>query len=198
MNDRCPWCGKKIDYHYDSRRVNKKKIPMFFVFACCSNCDKYYGQSVYTSKYMKTMLLLGVAAFAAAFLGVTWAPIAWIAAVLPTPYFMPFSRMTKDETPVLFDEDAKYSSKYECDGAIKRHSIYFLTDKFDENMAFACVSPIYIDSVDKSNEKTVWHFLYDHPENKNYLSQSSFAIYDGNMKYIGKITAIQNPIPTQP
>ena len=55
---RCPWCGKKIDCRYDSRRVKQNKLPRFFLFARCSNCDKYYGQAVFTSVYMKIMFYL--------------------------------------------------------------------------------------------------------------------------------------------
>ena len=60
---RCPWCGKKIDCRYDSRRVKQNKLPRFFLFARCSNCDKYYGQAVVTSVYMKIMFIAGGADF---------------------------------------------------------------------------------------------------------------------------------------
>ena len=46
--DRCPWCGKRINRFRDQQNVQKKKTPANLRFARCSHCGNYYGQNVYS------------------------------------------------------------------------------------------------------------------------------------------------------
>ena len=54
---RCPWCGEKIDIAVDSKRVQKKRTPMYLTYAKCSFCNNYYGQSV-KSRVIKGSILV--------------------------------------------------------------------------------------------------------------------------------------------
>ena len=54
---RCPWCGKEVDIAVDSKRVQKKRTPMYLTYAKCSFCNNYYGQSV-KSRVIKGSILV--------------------------------------------------------------------------------------------------------------------------------------------
>ena len=188
IKKRCPWCGKKIHYHYDSRRVKQNKLPRFFHFARCSNCDKYYGQAVYVSKYMKIMFYLFIPTLIATYiLEMGLILITYLIMLIPSVYFIPFKRMNENEEFVQMDYETSYLSEYEGQCRIKKNRMYFLTDKFDEYSAFSTVSPVYIDSFNKKSKEVSWHFLYEHPDNQKYTDQKVIEIYDSDMNRIGKL-----------
>ena len=151
---RCPWCGKKIDCRYDSRRVKQNKLPRFFLFARCSNCDKYYGQAVFTSVYMKIMFYLFVPSLIAAYLLQEGRIlIIYLLLLIPSVFLIPIRKMNENEELVTDDCEKKYFSIYMGKYHIRKNQIYFLTDRFDNYSAFSAVSPICIETFDKKTVK---------------------------------------------
>lgn len=183
---RCPWCGKKIDCRYDSRRVKQNKLPRFFLFARCSNCDKYYGQAVFTSVYMKIMFYLFVPLLITAYiLQEGRILMIYLFLLIPTVFLIPIRKMNENEEFVLEDYEKKYFSVYSGKHPVKKKQIYFLTDRFDDCAAFSAVSPVCIEKFDKKSGKVMWHFLYEHTDNMRYADKDEFEIYGSDMKPIG-------------
>lgn len=183
---RCPWCGKKINCRYDSRRVKQNKLPRFFLFARCSNCDKYYGQAVFTSVYMKIMFYPFVPLLITAYiLQEGRILMIYLFLLIPTVFLIPIRKMNENEEFVLEDYEKKYFSVYSGKHPVKKKQIYFLTDRFDDCAAFSAVSPICIESFNKKSGEILWHFLYEHPDNIGYVDKDEFEIYGSDMKPIG-------------
>ncbi len=183
---RCPWCGKKIDCRYDSRRVKQNKLPRFFLFARCINCDKYYGQAVFTSIYMKIMFYLFVPSLITAYLLQEGRIlIIYLLLLIPTVFLIPIRKMNGNEELVPEDCEKKYFSLYMGKYPIRKKQIYFLTDRFDDYSAFSAVSPVGIETFDKKSGKVIWHFLYEHNDNTKYADKDEFEIYGSDMKPIG-------------
>ena len=184
--ERCPWCGKRVDYHHDAGRARDKKLPRFFCFARCSNCDGYYGQAVYDSTYMKIMfwLFLPVTVITFAF---EFAPlmVVYIALIFPSVFVIPFDRMDSNgrlSSDLLSEE---HCSGYSGNEKIIKNHLYFLSDDFDGKQAFSSASPLLVDVVDKKRCKVYWHFLYEHAENAKYTESEEFKVYDSDMQCIG-------------
>lgn len=189
---RCPWCGKKINCRYDSRRVKQSKLPRFFLFARCSNCDKYYGQAVFTSTYMKIMFYLFVPSLITAYLlQEERILIIYLLLLIPSVFLIPIRKMNENEEFVLEDCEKKYFSAYSGKRPVKKKQIYFLTDRFDDCAAFSAVSPVCIESFNKKSGEVLWHFLYEHPDNMKYADKDEFEIYGSDMKPIGIFEKIQ-------
>ena len=183
---RCPWCGKKINCRYDSRRVKQSKLPRFFLFARCGNCDKYYGQAVFTSVYMKIMFYLFVPLLITVYiLQEGRILIIYLLLLIPSVFLIPIRKMNENEEFVPEDCEKKYFSAYSGKHSIKKKQIYFLTDRFDDCAAFSVASPICIESFNKKSGEVLWHFLYEHPDNMGYADKDEFEIYGSDMKLIG-------------
>ena len=147
-----PLCGKKIDCRYDSRRVKQNKLLRFFLFARCSNCDKYYGQAVFTSVYMKIMFYLFVPSLIAAYLLQEGRIlIIYLLLLIPSVFLIPIRKMNENEELVTDDCEKKYFSIYMGKYHIRKNQVYFLTDRFDNYSAFSAVSPICIETFDKKS-----------------------------------------------
>ena len=97
---RCPWCGEKIDIAVDSKRVQKKRTPMYLTYAKCSFCNNYYGQSV-NSRVIKGSILVACAVVLIA-LVLKLYNILFLLVLLPfVAMASPLKKMDKDENLVV-------------------------------------------------------------------------------------------------
>ena len=188
--ERCPWCGKPVNYRKEGRRVRQKKTPKAFKFARCSHCDHYYGQHVYSSKIGRGLFFSSLPVIILGFalqwyLLVVVYMFVLVATVIVGSFFLPYRRMDENEDLDETEEGPSFRAAWsEEQKKIKRHKLYFLTDKFDEYPAFAAVSPICFDTVDRKNGSGAGHFLYAHPENVKYRERIVVNLYDSGMNYM--------------
>lgn len=194
---RCPWCGKKINFRADGRRCRKKVTPRYLVFAKCGQCDRYYGQAVYASKYMRTMFWLLIPVVIATFVfEMPWLLIFHLLLSLPAVWWIPFCRMDEAERPIDTDSLPRYEAVFSGRGTLGKGQLCFLTDRFDEADALSVVSPLFIDSFDRKSGQTTWHFLYDHPQNQAYVAKRDFAVFDRHMNAAGEMSSVTRQTKT--
>ena len=198
---RCPWCGKPVNYRKEGRRVRQKKTPKAFKFARCSHCDHYYGQHVYSSKIGRGLFFSSLPVIILGFalqwyLLVVVYMFVLVAIGIAGVFFLPYRRMDENEDLDETEEGPSFRAAWsEEQKKIKRHKLYFLTDKFDEYPAFAAVSPICFDTVDRKNGSGAGHFLYAHPENVKYRERTFADLYDSDMRRVGSIRWLDREAP---
>lgn len=188
---RCPWCGKKINYHSDSRRVKQKVTPKFLYFAKCVHCNQYYGQAIYNSKFIRMMFYFAFPVLIATFiLQIAWPLILYLIIFVPCVLLMPFVQMDETEHQIEIKEGTKYKFSFTGKCKIKQSELYFVSKDFDKNPAFSICSPMYIISFNSKSNVGTFRFLYEHPENEKLLNKNVFEVYDSNMNLIGNINLL--------
>lgn len=191
--NRCPWCGKKIKRQLDCH-AEKKRTPRYFRFARCPHCDHYYGQHIYSSKYMRFEFFAFLPVVLLTFIFQFYPLLLIYAASLILPCFLiPLTRMDEQEEPIEPDKMLAFkASLIEKEHMIKARRFYFLTDRFDDCEVFSTVSPICVDSFDRKHNTISGYFLYDHPQNAEYRNQDTAILYDSDGKPVGKIQFLCN------
>lgn len=188
---RCVWCGKKISYPKDHRRVEQKEIPRYFKFARCSHCDNYYGQDIHS----KEVIICFISSAALIILAVVLRKSYILIGAIFVAYcalLTPIKKMTQYEIPI-YSENKKYTFIIcEYYKKIKCNKMYFLDEQFDELHSFKTVSPLYIHSKNKKTNEIIASFIYEHPLNQKYLDGGSMNICDEHMVLSAKIIYRQN------
>ena len=106
---RCPWCGKEVNILADSKRAQKKRTPNYLIYAKCSFCDNYYGQSV-NSRVIKRSILVACALLLIA-LVFKFFYILFLLVLLPfVAMASPLKKMDKDENMVVTEPVLKWKN----------------------------------------------------------------------------------------
>lgn len=185
LNERCPWCGRKVNYLEDSIRY-KRYTPKFLNFSKCGACNRYYGQNIH-DKNGKICLLSFVLIFAVGYFLQNF--LFLLLLIVPIIYLLslPLVRMAEDEQPI-YDENEIYTAKVVVKNfTANRNALYFFSDKFDSNPVLENASPIKVRSYNKDQEIIEFSFLYESEKNREYMNNLPVCIYDTNMDYVGKI-----------
>lgn len=183
---RCPWCGKKLDRCSDHKNIKKAMTPSALTYARCSHCRHYYGQWG-RSKLM--MICLGgmiLPIIIGLILRFPYMMFLSLIFVFP-PLFAPYDKMDENEMPVKTEDHLKLQLTLQkvC-GAVPIHEIYFLTDSFDDSECFSAVSPIYLTSYHRKTGMISGHFLYEHPQNAEYIARSECKLYNSDMVLVAE------------
>lgn len=185
LNNRCPWCGKKINRYINQKEILPQKTPANLRFARCIHCHNYYGQNL-KSKRNILLLLTALILFT---VGAIFENTYIMCLSLPVALlilFTPLKKMDEKEAVVAFQHTELEAVVTEHYIKIHIHDIYFFSIDFDKYECFSTVSPIYIISSDKN--QITFSFLYEHPQNIELLNQNNVLIYNSNMKATAKIS----------
>ena len=104
------------------------------------------------------------------------------------PLFAPYDKMDENEMPVKTGNDLRLKIVLqEVYEAVPLNEIYFLTDSFDDSECFSAVSPIYLTSYHRRTGIISGHFLYEHPQNAEYIARSECKLYNSDMVLVAEI-----------
>lgn len=185
LNNRCPWCGKKINRYINQKEILPQKTPANLRFARCFHCHNYYGQNL-KSKRNILLLLTALMLFT---VGAIFENIYIMCLSLPVAVlilFTPLKKMDEKEEVIAFQNTELEAFVTERYKKIHIHDIYFFSIDFDQYECFSTVSPIYI--IRSNKNRLVVSFLYEHPQNIELLNRNNVLIYNSNMKATAKIS----------
>ena len=103
----------------------------------------------------------------------------------------PLQRMDENENPLSLEMPtlkAKIVANFPSAKKLTRNTMYFLSDDFDRHEGFCAVSPILVHTVNYKTGEISFSFLYDHPNNQEYLGHTNLALYDSDMLMTAEIT----------
>lgn len=184
-NNRCPWCGKLINRFHDQRKVRKKETPRFLRFARCSHCGNYYGQNS-RSPHSLVALLSAVAALVTGYMLGNGFIILLSVPIAVSVAFLPLQRMDENEQPVT-ENTARYIGTFVGDGISLKKDYYALRDDYDSREPYSVVSPIKVVSFNRKTNETEFVFLYEHPDNKEYIDSGALCLFGTDGVNIGTV-----------
>lgn len=178
MQRRCPWCGKRVQTRgLKNLKMQRKKMPVSFIFLTCEHCNRYYGQN-YFQRSVAIFILLIFALIGLTFIFGMYVAIGSLAVALcGRIWFMnlPLERMQKDER-IVVDEDLKIYYGI-SKTPLKKDYIYTAIPDFDVYSEFKRISPIRVLWSDRKTGNFSCMILYEHPENARYF-EGECVIYD--------------------
>ena len=179
MQDRCPWCGKKVNIR--KRSFHHKKTPIRFIFDRCISCDQYYGQYYRSPRN----IILSFAMILCLVFPLILPSIGLFCLLILLGIFSvmilhsPIVRMNEDEELVVVNKTEHIGKVVWFAGKIKKKYIYCCVNNFDDFSSFVKIAPIYITSVSSRENVVKFYFLYDHVDNN---VQRILCLYDGKKK----------------
>lgn len=186
-HSRCPWCGKKLDRCSDQKNIKKMMMPSALTYARCSHCRHYYGQWPRSKRMIICLVGLILPLIIGLILRIPYFMFLSLIFVFP-PLFAPYDKMDENEMPVKTGNDLRLKIVLqEVYEAVPLNEIYFLTDSFDDSECFSAVSPIYLTSYHRRTGIISGHFLYEHPQNAEYIARSECKLYNSDMVLVAEI-----------